>query len=424
MHMEGYRCLVCDAYVELSHSGMVCPSCGGNLDVVYNYENLKSVIRNELSLHAQRSDIFRYLPLLPVEDASLASPLHVGGTPLYRASRLGRRLDLDRIYIKDDGMNPTSSFKDRAGAIALVKARMSGAKVIAGASTGNAGSSIAGLCASVGQACVVFVPESAPRAKLIQLRSYGARVIAVRGTYDQAYDLCSEVSRRHGWFNRNTGMNPFTREGKKTSSFEMWEQLDNGVPDRVVVSAGDGNIISGIWKGWRDLYRVGLIERLPRIDCIQAAGSAAIVRAIEKVRNGHSGSASSILWRDVVIDPVAADTMADSISVDMPRDGMAAVRAVIESGGHAVTVTDEQIRQAQVELAGQGGIFTEPASAAAWAGLAKMAGQGMVRSGETMVCLLTGNGLKDAAKIEPALPALPVVEPDPSAVDPVIRDLL
>ncbi|HMP71795.1 MAG TPA: threonine synthase [Kiritimatiellia bacterium] len=420
MYMTGFQCLRCGHGSESLGEDMACGVCGGNLEVVYAYDMLRDLAEAGRLWTSGRRDVFRYLPLLPVRDVSLASPLRVGCTPLYEANRLGERAGLRGVMIKDDGMNPTSSFKDRAGAIALVRARETGARVIAGASTGNAGSSIAGLCASVGQACVVFVPESAPPAKLLQLRAYGAAVIAVRGTYDDAYDLCTKTCKAYGWFNRNTGANPFTREGKKTCSFEIWEQLGGVAPDRVVVPVGDGNIISGIWKGFRDLLRVGLIDRMPKIDAAQAAGSAAVTRTVERLRS-EGGALTTMDWRSVEVETVSAKTLADSISVDAPRDGLAAVRAVLETGGEAVAVADEAILDAERELASVAGIFTEPASATAWAGIKALAASGRLDPDERMVCLLTGNGLKDAGKIAGRLPELPVIDPEVTAVERVLE---
>jgi threonine synthase len=301
------------------------------------------------------------------------------------------------LYIKDDGLNPSASFKDRAGAVALAVARERGAKVIAGATTGNAGSSMACLAGGTGFPCVIFVPASAPPAKIAQLLVFGAKVLAVRGSYDQAYDLCGEVCRRQGWFNRNTGYNPFTREGKKTCSYELWEQLGRRAPDRVLVCTGDGNIISGIWKGFRDLRTLGLIEKLPRLHCVQSEKSAAISMAVRSV-DGVLPEA----WSDVVIPTVRAETIADSISVDFPRDGLAAVRAVVETGGEAVTVSDEEIVAAIPELARATGVFAEPAAAASWAALAQMVVAGKIHPDERVVCLISGNGLKDVARARQA----------------------
>ena len=388
MYLNGFNCFSCDRTQPASFTGFTCPTCGGNLDITYDY-----VAAASRPFPTEQLDIFRYSALLPIYDITHVTPLRVGLSPLYRAPRLGSTIGLNNLYVKDDGQNPSASFKDRAGAVALAVARERGAEVIAGATTGNAGSSMACLAASVGQPCVIFLPENAPPAKIAQLLVFGATVLAVRGSYDQAFDLCAETCKRRGWFNRNTGSNPFTREGKKTCSFELWEQLGRRAPDRVVVPTGDGNIISGIWKGFRDLKAMGLIDQLPRIDCAQAEGSAAIVRTVINMR--RKGRLSK--WSEVTIESVLSSTLADSISVDLPRDGLAAVRAIIESGGETVTITDEEILAAIPEVARGVGVFSEPAGAAAWAGLRKLAGAKKIQPDETVVCLITGNGLKDIA---------------------------
>lgn len=396
MNFKGFKCFACGAEQSASFAGYVCPACEGNLEVTYDYAALASDARALHKTAAGRSDIFRYARLLPVTRLDLASPLRVGMTPLYRADRLGAIAGLKHLHLKDDGLNPSASFKDRAGAVALVRARETGAKVIAGASTGNAGSSMACLAASVGAPCVIFVPEKAPAAKIAQLLVFGAKVLAVRGTYDDAFELCMKVCAERDWFNRNTGLNPFTREGKKTCSFEICEQLGWHAPDRVIVPTGDGNILSGIWKGMRDLHGVGLIDRLPRIDCAQSSASAAVSQAVWALRRQHA-KADTVKWSEVRIEPVQASTVADSISVDRPRDGLAAVRAVTESGGGAYTVTDEEILAAIPEIARLSGVFAEPAAACAWACAKKMAAEKVFRPDERIVCLVTGNGLKDVA---------------------------
>jgi threonine synthase len=315
-------------------------------------------------------------------------------TPLYRAERLGALAGLTNLWLKDDGLNPSGSFKDRASAVALIVARERGTEVVAAATTGNAGSSMACLAASVGMPCVVFVPESAPVAKLTQLLAHGAKVIAVRGTYDQAFDLCAEACAQRGWFNRNTGLNPFTREGKKTCSFEVWEQLERRVPDWVVVPTGDGNIISGIWKGFRDLRAIGLIDRVPRLLCAQAEGSAAISAAVHRLQEAGAPP----VWKELRVESVRANTLADSISVDAPRDGLAAVRAVWESEGTAVTVPDDAILGALREVARGAGVFAEPSASAAWACTRKAVTEGIIKADDEVVCLLTGSGLKDVQR--------------------------
>ena len=419
MYFIGFKCFKCATGQDREFAGYICPACGGNLEVIYSYERLKHEVGRDRMVAAGRSDIFRYANLLPISRVDFAPPLKVGMTPLYHADRLGASVGLKHLHLKDDGLNPSASFKDRAGAVALIRAREVNAKVVAGASTGNAGSSMACLAASVGMPCVIFVPEKAPAAKIAQLLVFGAKVLAVRGTYDDAFDLCLKVCERRGWFNRNTGYNPFTREGKKTCSFEICEQLGWHVPDRVVVPTGDGNIISGIWKGMRDLYAVGMIDHLPKIDCAQSESSQAVSQAVWKLRGQHA-KPELAKWMDAVIEPVKAATLADSISVDMPRDGLAAVRAVIESGGDAYTVPDTEILAAIPELARLAGVFAEPAAACAWACLKKMAQQKVIRPDERVVCLITGNGLKDVASARRVAGEPMVIDPSVEAVERVL----
>lgn len=402
--VTGFTCLTCGVQQA---SGMACTACGGNLDVTYDYAAI-----DPGNWMIPRDDIFRYAALLPVRDLSLAPPQRVGQTPLYHARRAGEMLGLKNLYIKDDGLNPSASFKDRASAVALVVAREQGAQVIAGATTGNAGSSMACLAGGAGFPCVIFVPEAAPVAKLTQLMIFGAKVIAVRGNYDQAFDLCGEVCTRLGWFNRNTGQNPYTREGKKTCSFELWEQLGRRAPDRVLVCTGDGNIISGIWKGFRDLLALGLIDKLPKLHCVQSEKSASISMAVREVQS----MPSPVDWKNVVIPVVESSTIADSISVDLPRDGIAGVRAVVETGGEAVTVSDEEILAAIPQLARATGVFAEPAAAASWAGLIELVNAGKIDPDERVVCLVSGNGLKDIARARQAAGEPTVVDANIDAV--------
>lgn len=394
------RCFACGHEIPAGAPDYVCPKCGANVEVCYEFP--KNHPDPNWWIDIRRRDIFRYHALLPVSDLSLASPLRVGMTPLYEAPRLGAQAGLSQLYIKDDGQNPSASFKDRAGAVALIRARETGASVICGASTGNAGSSMACLAASVGFPCVIFVPEKAPAAKIAQLLVFGAKVIAVRGTYDDAFDLCMHVCRERGWFNRNTGYNPYTREGKKTASFEIVEQLGR-VPDWVAVPTGDGNIISGIWKGFRDLHQAGVISTLPRLLCCQSEASDAIARGVAAARQLGLGAGSAASdWQKLEVPAIAATTVADSISVDIPRDGLAAVRAVLESGGAAVTVSDADILATIPKVARSTGVFPEPAAATAAAGLLAAAAAGTIAPDACTVCMSTGNGLKDIASARKA----------------------
>lgn len=411
----------------------VCPKHGdeGILDTIYYYNKIAAKTGPRLISESRDMSIWRYRDLLPLEsDPASVPPLQVGWTPLYHMSTLGAELGLSNLFVKDDGRNPTASFKDRASAIVVAKARELGAEIITTASSGNAGAALAGLAAAERLPAVIFVPHTAPQAKVAQLLMFGAKVLLVRGTYDQAFDLCLAASKEFGWYCRNTAYNPYTVEGKKTASFEICEQLalaasvtePSGTgagfeirepagnrdpalwraPDTIFVSVGDGNIISGLWKGLRDLAALGWIEKMPRLMGVQAAGSAACYNA----------------WRagSTEVAPVDAHTIADSISVGVPRDGRRAVRAVRETGGLFLTVTDDEILGAMRELARTGGVFAEPAGAAAFAGVVKAARNSVLNSNETVVCVVTGNGLKDIPSAMKAAGEPRVIEPDLEAV--------
>ena len=395
----------------MDFAGFLCPDCGGNLDITYDYAAIAKDVAGGFG--DGQNDLFRYAPLLPVKETDAAFPLRVGGTPLYAAPRLGESLGLRNLYLKDDTVNPSASTKDRASAVVLRRAMDIGAEVVSIASTGNAGSSLACLAAALDLRAVVFVPENAPAAKLTQALSFGATVFAVRGNYDDAFDLCLAASDEFGWFNRSTGYNPFTREGKKTCAYEIWESLGCRIPDRIVVPAGDGNLLSGIWKGWCDLQAVGLIDQVPRIDCAQSDASAAICNAVRRIRdNGESNPD----WSTVVIDEVRASTTADSISVDRPRDGLAAVKGIFQSNGEAVTVPDEEILAAIPEMAQTTGIFAEPAAAAPWAAVQQMVRDDKIDADELVVCIVSGSGLKDIANVQKTVGKPMVIDPTIEAI--------
>jgi threonine synthase len=396
----------CGGRASLEETVYVCPSCGGNLQVDYDYDAIRAGWKRDSLRDDRDLTIWRYAPLYPVR--ARIEGLPIGWTPLVPAPRLAAALGLEgrELLLKDDGRNPSASFKDRASAIALVRAREQGHDLVTGASTGNAASSTAVLAAAMGMRTRIFIPKAAPRAKVAQLLAFGAELLAVDGTYDQAFDLCLAATARYGWYNRNTGYNPFTREGKKSVSFEICEQLDWQAPDLVVVPVGDGNIISGVWKGLTDLHRIGFIERLPRLLAVQAEHSDAVVRALER--------------EDGAIEAVSGDTVADSISVSLPRDGEAAVRAVRESRGLGVRVADHEILAAIPELARGAGVFGEPAGVTAYAGLKKAARDGLLDPGwRRIVLLVTGNGLKDVASVIKVTGEPRVIPPDPAALEEI-----
>lgn len=425
--VTGLRCLRCGRVYAPEAIAYVCgcrPNVGsdlGTLNVEYDYAAIAEVIDPaRLAQDADRS-IGRYWPLLPIARRASLPPLPVGGTPLLSAPRLAAEAGVGALWIKDDGRNPSASLKDRASAIAVAKAQEGKLPVVATASTGNAAAALAGQSAAAGQPNVIFVPRSAPPAKIAQLLVYGSAVLAVDGSYDQAFDLCAAACAEFGWYNRNTGYNPYMTEGKKTVSFEIAEQLTGllthvgampsadapwAAPDAVFVSVGDGCIIGGVHKGFSDLVRLGWVARMPRIFGVQSTLSDALARA----------------WRAglAVPEPVQATTCADSISVDAPRDPIKALAAVRASGGAYVTVSDEAILAAMLPLARRGAVFAEPAGATAYAGLLAAVAQGLVGSQDRVVVINTGNGLKDVRAAMRAAGEPTVIAPELAAVGPAL----
>jgi len=410
-HVRGLRCVLCGAEYGVDQTLYVCPKHGydGILDVIYDYDIIRERLSKEDLARNRNYSIWRYLDLLPIADPSLIPPLQVGWTPLYHARRLGADLGLPHLFVKDDGRNPTASLKDRASAVGVVKARELGQNVITAASTGNAASSLAGLAASVGLKTYIFVPKTIPQPKVAQLLIFGAHVIMVRGTYDQAYDLCLAASGEYGWYNRNTAYNPYLSEGKKTAVLEICEQLDWAAPDKIFVAVGDGCIIGGLWKGLKDLLALGFIDHMPQLMGVQAEGSAALARAWQ------AGTEE--------VTPVIPHTLADSISVGQPRDAIKALRAVRETRGKYITVSDEEILEAMRVLARKAAVFGEPAGVTGFAGLHKLARQGHIDPHECIVVLETGNGLKDVNSARQATGAPPVIDPTPQALRKLLPQL-
>jgi threonine synthase len=397
------KCVLCQREYGPQEVEYTCPLCGnaGILEVLYDYNKVSKRISKESLAKNSDYSIWRYRPLLPIKEDSPTPPLHVGWTPLYPAFRLRRKLELPGLYIKDDGRNPTASLKDRASAVGIIKALERGAHEVTCASTGNAASSWAGVAASLGLKSYIFVPQTAPQAKLAQLLIFGARIFPIKGSYDQAFDLCIEASRKFGWYNRNTAYNPYLVEGKKTVALEIAEQLNWEVPDKVFVSVGDGCILSGVFKGFADLFHLGWIERVPQVFGVQAQGAAPLYRA----------------WKNrKPLEPVEPKTIADSISVGIPRNGVMALRDLYRWEGRMVTVTDEEILEAMRILGQESGVFGEPAGVASLAGLIKALREGMVEKKDKVVVIITGNGLKD---VSAALHAVSM----PEAIDPTLESV-
>jgi threonine synthase len=375
----GLTCVKCGREFSPGEVPYTCRDCGveGILDVVYDYEAIgRALSRRDLEASRDNSH-WRYLPLLPVNGRQCLPELRVGWTPLYDRSGL---MGLRRLFIKDDSANPTASLKDRASSVAIARAVSEKAEAVAAASTGNAGSSLAGFAASEGLPCFIFVPKDAPAPKVAQLLVYGATVFAVDGSYDDAFELAADAIEQYGWYNRSCAINPYLVEGKKTVSFEICEQLDFLAPDRVYVPVGDGCITSGVCKGFAEFHRLGFVDSVPRIVGVQAEGCAPMKRAFDA---------------ECELMPCEACTIADSIAAGHPRNWRKATRGIRASGGSMMTVSDEEILEAIAELGRETGVFAEPAGAAAYAGLSKHVREGRVDPDETIVVLMTGSGLKD-----------------------------
>ena len=375
------KCVKCGKLYEATPNLTNC-SCGGILDIVYDYDYIKANLTKEKLAARRDNSMWRYRELLPVEEDTPNTPLRVGWSPLYEADRLAKQLGIKKLYVKDDGINPTASLKDRASAMAVAKAREAGAEVIACSSTGNAASSLAGNAAAAGLKTYIFVPSRAPKGKVAQLMTFGATVISVQGSYEDTFELSKQAIDRWGWYNRNAAINPYLSEGKKTVALEIMEQLDWQVPDYIAISVGDGCTIAGLWKGLKDLYAIGFIDRLPRLISAQAEGCCPLNRAIETGEPWH---------------PMEENTLADSIAVGVPRNADKALMAIRESDGLTVNVSDEEIMAAQKLLGRTCGVFGEPAGVTGTAGVKKLCEQGKLGAHDTVVSVVTGNGLKDVA---------------------------
>jgi threonine synthase len=334
---------------------------------------------------------------LPVDDPRHLPPLPVGATPLVAAPNLRIELGLENLWLKDDTRNPSGSTKDRASQLVVAKALEWGADTIATASTGNAATALAAVAAAAGLRAVVFVPASAPPAKLVQMASYGAVVLPVDASYDDAFELSLTACSHFGWVNRNTAFNPFTIEGKKTAALEIAFAMAPECPDVVVVTAGDGVITAGLAKGFADLESSGLIVRRPRIVVVQPEGTAAIATAL---RDGSEG----------ITPVIGATSVADSLTVETPRNALLCLGWVRSSGGAGVIVGDDAILTSIPRLASLTGVFAEPAAAAALTGLEVALEERLIDRDERVVLMITGSGLKD-----PAAAARTLDTPEPVA---------
>ena len=389
---------------------MTCPKCGpadGVLDVGYDLDRVKAAWQSR-PLDGRPRNHWRYEELLPLEPSAVRHDWSVGYTPIIDSERLARQLGVRQLLFKDEGRNPTASFKDRASSVGVAHALQVGAKTIACASTGNAASSLAGHAALAGMPAMIFVPQSAPEPKVAQLQVFGATVFAVRASYDAAYDLCSKACQEFGWYNRNCAINPVLVEGKKTAGLEVAEQCREmgTVPDWVAVSVGDGCTIAGIWKGLKQMHELGVIDRLPRLLAAQAAEVAPFEYAME---------------HDVLPPPGPGKTIADSIDVHVPRNWRKAIRAIKDANGVLVKASDEAILDA-MRTAGRNGVFAEPAAAASLAAVISAIDSKIIGPKERVLVMITGSGLKDTKNAIRAGGQPTAVEPNVAAVETALNE--
>jgi len=393
-----YKCSLCGLEYTSDHFHYTCHNCGndGLLDILYDYNAIKDTWINKKN----KNSPIRYKNILPISfNENIDLPYFVGDSPIYRLNNWQNEFDQPSLYLLDDGRGPTASYKDRASIIAVLKAKELGEKIITCASTGNAASSLAGACAAFGLKSYIFVPENAPIGKLVQLIMFGANIFRIKGNYDTAFDLCLKATEKFGWYNRNTGYNPVLLEGKKTSAFEIFEKI--GCPDRVYIPVGDGCIYSGIHKGFYDLLKLGLINKMPFLVGVQAEGSSPYVQSQKD---------------DFKLTPIEAHTIADSISVGVPRVFSQAIRIAKNNEGHFISVSDNEIMDSQAKLSKDSGVFVEPAAAAAAAGFIKEKKENTFSKSDKVVIIATGNGLKDTNSVLSRVKL-------PDTVDPLLSEI-
>ena len=380
--MSYQECINCGTRYPIDEVVYFCRKCGDILEIKLDYDMAQDMLKKSDWKKTPLS-VWRYRDLMPIADPSRIITLNEGGTGLHQCKRLGKALGLKQLYVKNEGENPTGSFKDRGMTVGVTKAVELGVKSVICASTGNTSASLAAYAAKAGLTCAVLIPSGKiAYGKLAQAIIYGAKVVQVRGNFDQALDIVFKLSEKHRSIYLLNSINPFRIEGQKSLGFEICEQLDNKPPDRVIVPVGNAGNISAIWKGFTEYHKLGFIKKLPKMTGIQAAGSAPIAQMIK------SGS-------NEMIPVKAPETLATAIRIGAPVSWKKAVNAIRSSGGTAETVTDEEILAAQILLARVEGIFVEPASASSIAGLIKLVNSGVIGKNERVVCVTTGHGLKD-----------------------------
>ncbi|MFA7032527.1 MAG: threonine synthase [Bacilli bacterium] len=405
----GYRCTLCGRFFKPDEASFTCPYCGekGILDVIYNYDEMKKDVNFDYFKNNHDYSMWRYAPMMSIETDHIKDMLRIGWTPLIRSHNLAKLLGLETLYIKDDGLNPSGSSKDRASGVGVLKALEVGADTIATSSTGNAASSLACQAAHAGLKSVIFVPKRAPIGKVTQISLYGATLIKVDGDYKDTFAFSKAAIKKYGWYNRNCAINPHLVEGKKTVSLEISEQLNFKPTDWVAVSVGDGCTVAGVYKGFHDLKELGLIEKIPRILAVQSTGCDPFVIADHEHKP---------------LQEAEENTIADSIAVGIPRNPVKAANAVKNSHGVWIDVPDEEILQAEALLGRTEGVFGEPAATASLAGLIKALKQGIIQKNESVTFIVTGNGLKDPANAQKVITPPEPMKPNLETLEKFLKE--
>ncbi len=377
------RCIGCGERYTREEVIYTCRRCGDLLDVNYDYQAVKERL-DQAGWTARPLNVWRYRELLPILNPSLIVTLKEGGTRLHDCRHLATELGVDELHIKNEGDNPTGSFKDRGMTVGMTTALEFGAETVICASTGNTSASLSAYAAKAGVRCIVLIPSGKiAYGKLAQAMIHGAKVVQILGNFDQALRVARELSDRNRKVYLLNSINPYRVEGQKTLAYELCEQLNSRVPDKIIVPVGNAANISAIWKGFLEFKKLGLIDSLPQMVGVQAEGASPIVRAFKEGRK--------------TIEPVAApDTIATAIRIGHPVSWKKALQAMRDSSGSAEAVTDEEILEAQKLLARREGLFVEPASASSIAGLKKLIKDGRIEKDDLVVCVATGHGLKDA----------------------------
>jgi threonine synthase len=407
--IKGFRCTLCNKIYSEYEVSYTCPNCGekGILEIEYDYQSMRKFVDKCYFKTNPDFSMWRYHLMMAIEQKHIPKMLKIGGTPLYKANHLHRTVGIKSLYIKDEGQNPSGSLKDRASGVAVLKAIEKGYKTIACSSTGNAASSLACHAARTGLKTVIFVPKRAPIGKINQLSIYGSNVVMVNGDYKDTYELSKKAIDHYGYYNRNAAINPFLVEGKKTVALEIAEQLDFSPTDWVAVSVGDGCTIAGVYKGFYDFFMLGLIDKIPKLLGVQSSGCQPFVTAFETNQTLTEAEENSI---------------ADSISVGIPRNPIKAQNAVLKSRGSWVSVSDDEILKYMRKLGMKEGIFGEPAGVAALAGIRKAVTLGIISPVESVTMIMTGNGLKDPKSVEKAIQPPILIKNDFNALENYLKE--